>query len=181
MAALPAPERHTFSIGPLCWAVTVTEFERWLASADPGARFVYAGGPVVPHEMAVVAIVREAVAAAEVTSHQRKVEGRWEYFVQRSRPDVEPRPGRSKRDAIPADSVKGLMLTILKAAATVGHPCPTNAEFAKRLGLKDAEAARYEFNQLAATGRIMVENRGPRQRRVVTIVSLGRSTAEGTL
>lgn len=181
MSALPAIERHRFSIGPLSWAIDLPDFERWLEQADVKAELVYAGGPALPQAMPVVIAVREAVAAGDVRSHQRKVDGRWEYFVVRRRPDVAPRPGRSARDAIAPDSLKGQMLSRLSIAAANARPCPTNAELAMALGLKDAEAARYVFNQLHSMGRISVAARGPRMRRVVTIVASGQSTAEGGL
>src|SRR3546814_2904818 len=68
------------------------------------------------------------------------------------------------------------MMKLLNKAAVTCRPCPTNAELAVALGLKNAEVARYEFNRLVRQGKIAVAGFGPRRRRVVTIVATGQQT-----
>ncbi|CAN5337825.1 hypothetical protein BH10PSE12_BH10PSE12_02970 [soil metagenome] len=182
IAAKPqAGSAPRFAIGPLSWGIALGDFEAWLVAADAGQEIVYAGGPAMPHGMAVVAAVTEATKAGDVRAHTRRVEGRIEYFAVRRRPEVMARTGRGARDAIAAHSVAGQIFAHLIAAAAAERPCPTNPELARTLGLKDAEAARYGFNQLVAGGRIMVANNGPRMRRIVTIVASGQTTARGKI
>src|SRR3546814_2269825 len=71
------------------------------------------------------------------------------------------------------------MMKLLNKAAVTCRPCPTNAELAVALGLKNAEVARYEFNRLVRQGKIAVAGFGPRRRRVVTIVATGQQTRTG--
>src|SRR3546814_11901062 len=73
------------------------------------------------------------------------------------------------------------MMKLLNKAAVTCRPCPTNAELAVALGLKNAEVARYEFNRLVRQGKIAVAGFGPRRRRVVTIVATGQQTRKGGL
>jgi hypothetical protein len=49
------------------------------------------------------------------------------------------------------------------------------------MGLKNAEAARYLFNQLVEQKLLTVTNFGTRERRVVTFVATGKSTVRGAL
>jgi DNA-binding Lrp family transcriptional regulator len=73
------------------------------------------------------------------------------------------------------------VLRLLAQAASKGLPCPTNAELAKRIGLKDAVAASYRVRRLVQSGAIVVEEPSPSERRVVTIVATGAQTRRAQL
>lgn len=177
MATKPAPESHSYQIGPLCMSISIADFREWLAVARPGGEIVYATGPVLDQKRDVVLLAGQYIEAGLIRTHRRKVEGRWEYFAVRR--DASAPPPKARVEAI--DGVKGQMLSILRRAANLGQVCPTNTELARQLALKNGEAARYEFNQLVAGGHIRVANFGPRMRRVVTIVASGKTTAKGAL
>lgn len=175
---------YRFAIGPLCLSISVLDFEAWLNKADVGAKLVYARGPVLDQKRDVVTLVRQYVAEKEVITHQRKVEGVWEYYVVRRSPERDARPakGAPVRSTVPAaETPQGRMLAILQRCLTLGVPARTNAELAREMGLKDAEAARYIFNQLVDASVITAQNMGVRQRRVVTFIATGKSTVKGVL
>lgn len=182
-----------YAIGPLCLSVSVGDFEAWLARAEAGAEIVYARGPMLDQKRDVVALVRAYADAGEVRTHQRKSAGSWEYFAVRRDVARERaagvRSGRAGRPAAPrvqaiepeAETPQGRMLAILRRCISLGVPARTNAELAREMGLKDAEAARYIFNQLVAASVITVRSFGVRERRVVTMVATGKSTVRGAL
>lgn len=175
---------HRFAIGPLCLSISVSDLEAWLVSADAGDQLPYAQGPVLDQQRDVVALVRQYVAEGEVRSHQRKVAGVWEYFVVRRAPQRAGKSGARACDraAEPAaETQQGRMLAILRRCEKLGVPARTNAELAREMGLKDAEAARYIFNQLVDASVITAQNMGVRQRRVVTFIATGKSTVRGAL
>lgn len=183
-SALTEQRGHRFAIGPLCLSISVADFEAWLTNADVGAELVYAQGPVLDQKRDVVTLVRHYVDEKEVRSHQRKIAGVWEYYVVRRSPEREAPSAKSVplRGAEPAPETKeGRMLAILRRCAKLGVPARTNAELAREMGLKDAEAARYIFNQLVDASIITVQNMGVRQRRIVTFTATGKSTVKGAL
>src|SRR3546814_11698224 len=71
------------------------------------------------------------------------------------------------------------MMKLLNKAAVTCRPCPTNAELAVALGLKNAEVARDEFNRLVRQGKIALAGFGSLRRRGVTNVATGQQTREG--
>ena len=148
---------------------------RWIASAKPGDAAVYARGASVPREVAQVA--REAAEAGFVDL-VRKREGlnAWAFQVQRR---SKPLPSASGRRRFhPRGSAEGTILRLITQAAKRGRACPTNLELARACGLSCAVAASYRLRKLAREGRITIEQRGPLQRRVVTLHDSGLSTAE---
>lgn len=175
-----AVERPTYQIGPLCMSISVEDFRAWLADATPGQDIVYATGPVLDQKRDVVLLAGQYIAAGLIRTHRRKVEGRWEYFAVRRDSRVDG-PTMAAPPAGQIEGLRGQMLALLRRAANLAQACPTNAELARQLNLKNGEAARYEFNQLVAGGHIRVKNYGPRMRRVVTIVASGKTTAKGAL
>ncbi|MDF0540809.1 hypothetical protein PX699_00505 [Sphingobium sp. H39-3-25] len=183
----PVKSRDRYAIGPLCMSISMADFEAWLTAADVGDQRVYATGPVLDQKRDVTLYVRELVAQGEILTHQRKVGGTWEYFAVRRNPGRDQAGGRKRSGAKDAggepepETAAGRMLAILRRCVALQLPARTNAELAREIGLKDAEAARYVFNQLIAGGLIMARNMGPKQRRVVTIVATGKSTVRGTL
>ncbi len=162
-----------FAIGPLCWGIAVQDFARWLETARAGARIIYAGGPVLPRDMAVYHAVKAALDAGRVSTHQARENGACVYIAERL-----PEPAAAASAPFPEPgSVAARMLEILRQTAARALPCPTNSVLAIALHLKDAEAARYVFGQLVRAGLIAVENRGPKARRIVTICATGGRTA----
>ena len=160
----------------ISWAVDVEDFRRWLQKAAAGDRIDYAGGPSLPHGFPVVAEVRRAIDAGLVLSHHLRGDGGHVYAaVRRADPS---RPARGAGRPI-AGSVAARMLSILEKAAQATRPCPTNAVLAVALNLRNSEQARYIFGRLVDAGLIAVENRGPKQRRIVTILATGARTASG--
>lgn len=164
----------------LCMSVSVAAFDAWLIGADAGDELVYARGPVIDQKRDVVSMVRDAVKQLEVRTHQRKVDGVWEYYAVRRKPEARLRSVAAPSEPR-AETVAGRMLAILRRCAALALPARTNAELARELNLKDGEAARYIFNQLVEGRHITVQNMGVRERRVVTIVATGKSTVRGKL
>jgi hypothetical protein len=162
-------------------SISMADFEAWLTSADAGDERVYATGAVLDQQRDVAVYARDLTAQGEIRTHQRKVGGVWEYFAVRRNPArAQGSTGRKSADPEP-ETPAGRMLAILRRCVVHQLPARTNAELAREIGLKDAEAARYVFNQLIAGGLIMARNIGPKQRRVVTIVATGKSTVRGAL
>lgn len=172
--AAPPPASARFAIGPLCWGIDEAEFARWIERAAPRDRIVYAGGPVLPRKMAVVRAVTVAKDAGLVGTHVVRENGACLYVAERR---AESGGGESAARAWPVPgSIADRMLGILTDAAAAGRPCPTNAVLSISLSLTGAEQARYIFGQLVNAGLIAVENRGPKLRRIVTIVKSGERT-----
>jgi hypothetical protein len=169
-----------FPGAPVCFSESVSALEEWLAGASAGAEFVYARGVTLDQRRDIVVRARELVEEQEIRTHQRKRNGEWEYFAVRRFPER----GADRVKAVPAivpETPVGRVLAILQRCVRLGIPARTNAEIAREMGLKNAEAARYLFNQLVEQKIIAVENFGVRQRRVVTFVGTGKSTARGVL
>lgn len=169
-----------FPGGIACFSVSVSALEDWLDGASLGDQFIYARGAALDQQRDVVVRVRELVAEREVLTHQRKRNGEWEYFAVRRYPERGATPIRAV-PAIEAETPVGRVLSILQRCCRLGLPARTNAEIAREMGLKNAEAARYLFNQLVEQRIISVTNFGVRERRVVTFVGTGKSTIRGAL
>lgn len=166
---------------PPSWAVPAGAIEAWIVSAEPGDEIVYATGPSLPHGMASVYMVRELAEAGHVRLHMRRNrDTRALEYVAVRRIAESPVVPASPCEVDPRGIARRMMQLLTKAALTC-RPCPTNAELAAALGLKNAEAARYEFNRLVRQGKITVADFGPRRRRVVTIVATGQQTRRASL
>jgi len=68
-------------------------------------------------------------------------------------------------------SAEGVLLRILRHAASHDRPCPTNRELARACRLTDDKCASYRMRQLVKMGHITVEDHSPFGRRVVTILT----------
>lgn len=169
-----------FPGGVACFSVSVAALEDWLDGASEGDQFVYARGAALDQQRDVVVRARELVAEREILTHQRKRAGEWEYFAVRRYPERGAAPVKAA-PAIVAETPVGRVLAILQRCVRLGLPARTNAEIAREMGLKNAEAARYLFNQLVEQRVITVTNFGVRDRRVVTFVGTGKSTIRGSL
>lgn len=170
-----------FSIGPLCLSASVDDLETWLAAAPVGAKFVYARGAALDQRRDVVVLVRQLVGEGELLTHQCKVDGEWHYIAVRRHPERGADRVAKPVVSISAETPTGRVLAILTRCLRLGLPARTNAEIAAEMGLKNAEAARYLFNQLVEQRIITVQSLGTRERRVVTFVGTGKSTIRGTL
>ena len=161
------------------WVIAPGALESWLTRAVPADRLVYAVGPSLPQGTATVCMVSELVALGKLRTHVvRNPETKaLEHVAVRREADA-PEPGETP----PADDPRGAgrrMMQLLNRAALTGRPCPTNAELAEALGLKNKMAAQSVFQQLVRSGKIRVADFGPRMRRVVTISATGNSTRKG--
>ncbi|WP_278983233.1 winged helix-turn-helix domain-containing protein [Sphingobium yanoikuyae] len=162
------------------------QLDNWAARALPGEDVVYSTG-ARPGE-AIGAAVRQLHAAGLVTMTSKRLDGRLRHIVQRL---PAPRASQQLRKPVPrgrftvaSDDAKRTMravLQVLRRAAKRGEPCPTNAEIARIVGLKDAAAASYRVRRLVKGGAIVVEEPSPLERRVVTIAATGAQTRRAKL
>ena len=200
MSAAASTARCT--VGPLAYAIPASQFEDWLAVAPAGARIVYAHGLALPRASASVIAARVEEAAGRVTLTAKLAERdgvrAWEWIATRLRSAAPPTPppsidgpcGESRASARPRAGedpdcgdapVLDDILRQFRRAANMGLVAPTNAELARAHGLPNAERARYLVGKLIRAKAIAVEDRGPRQRRIVTLLANGRSTKAGVL
>ncbi len=169
---------------------TPDQMSRWAERALPGEDVVYSTG-VRPAEKigAAVRAMRDSGVVA-LTSKRLSAEqgGGFRFIAQRL---ADPRPSQHVRKAAPrgrfapaSDDAKRttrMVLRQLARAAKRAEPCPTNAELARAVGLKDAVAASYRVRRLVKDGAIVVEEPSPLERRVVTIVASGLRTRRAKL
>jgi len=156
------------------------QLEAWLSHAQPGHSAIYAIGAALDQAEPVVALVNDWIKTGEVAPVQRRVNGQLRYEVQRREkaPEgEEPAVQRRYLDEAFAETPEGKLLQHLRRLAGLGQPCPSNAKLAEACGLRDAEAARYRFNNLIKAGHITVTVDG--ERRTVTIRATGKRTAGG--
>lgn len=189
MGALAEPVR--VRVGPLCMVVPVGELEAWVRDAKPGDRFVYARGQVLAHGERTVIAARDYADAGLVITLSKattQADGRreTEWFVQRrsaagvaaavtpSASQIEP---ECPADADELDAI----LREFARAANFKMVAPTNGELAARLNIRRARRVRYLVGKLIDRGLIRIVDHGPRARRIVTIVSTGKSTVPGRL
>jgi hypothetical protein len=172
-----------FKLGPLSTAIDAGELEAWAAGAEPGAVKVYCEGPMLLQAAASVLLARELYEEGLVRLHFRRSPKGFQYYALRQVPPVEP--VTPKRVAVPVpddqDDHDEAVFRLLKRRANLGQPCSTNAEIATEIGLPNADAASYRVRKLHAAGLIRVEDRGPNERRIVTIVETGKRTVPGAL
>lgn len=165
---------------------TPEQMSHWAERALPGEDVVYSTG-VRPAEK-IGAAVRALHDSGVVALTSKRVDGGFRFIAQRL---ADPRPSQHVRKAAPrgrfspaSDDAKRtthMVLRQLARAAKRGDPCPTNAELARAVGLKDAVAASYRVRRLVKDGAIVVEEPSPLERRVVTIVASGHRTRRAKL
>lgn len=165
-----------FSIGPLAYALSISDFAAWVERAPVGARIVYAHGSVPPRGEPAWALAGALETAGRVTLTAARDGGVTEWIATK----LAAGPGAAAAAPI-EDAAAERVLARLRRAANLEQVCPTNAELAEACGLKDADAASYRIRKLIRERRIRVEDQGPRARRIVTIVATGRSTVAGGL
>ncbi|AMK19353.1 hypothetical protein K663_14875 [Sphingobium sp. MI1205] len=164
-------------------ALSPDQFEAWVARAVPGEDVVYCTG-LRPSE-AIGAAVRALHERGLVTMTTKRADEGFRFIAQRL-PDpprrVPERRGRFVRREIRGRyTAERMILKILVTAADKGHPCPTNGELARRVGLAGAASASYRMRRLVAAGKIAIEEPSPLERRVVTIAATGKQTRRAML
>lgn len=181
-------ERARVRIGPLCWVVPVSELESWVRDAGDGERFTYARGLALAQASAVVVLAREYAQLGWVRTHNLAVTGadgqrETEWFCVRKRPVPVDQAERAPAMAEPPADAEELdaILRALSRAANMKMVAPTNGELAGLCGIRDARRVRYLVGKLISDGAVRITDHGPRARRIVTIVSTGKSTVAGRL
>ncbi|MDE0878549.1 MAG: hypothetical protein OSB00_07770 [Sphingomonas bacterium] len=177
MASDPVP---TITIGPLSQAIDVAVIEDWLASASIGDELVYAWGAVPPRTLAAWSRARDLFEEREVRLHDRlRPGGRTrEWYLVKRRVDVGEQPVAVAAVTDAEETGEAAVLRILRRAVNFSKPCPTNAEIGAQCGLTTRQAA-HRVEKLVKARAVTLEDRGPGQRRVLTI---GRkSTPAGAL
>ncbi|MBJ7442866.1 MAG: winged helix-turn-helix domain-containing protein [Sphingobium sp.] len=166
----------------------------WAERAQAGEDVVYCTG-VRPDET-IGAAARALCESGVVTLTARRVAaesgGGFRFIAQRL---ADPRPSQIRarrrsnsgqfRQGQPASGdakrTTRAVLRLLVQAANRDAPCPTNAEIAVRVGLTGSVAASYRMRRLVRDGMISVEEPGPCERRIVTIVATGKKTRRAML
>lgn len=161
------------------FAVTVEEFDAWVARAEPKDALIYASGAEIPRAAPAWKHAMALVDDGMITlTYQRAEAGITEYLAIRlttsDAPTVVATPAIEPDETNPAE----LVLRELRRAASFKLPCPSNAVIAQRCGLSDAAAASYRIRQLVAAKRITIESQGPGEPRVATIIASGKTTAK---
>lgn len=179
-----SPDRVTFSMRPLGYAIDVSSFADWLATARDRDAIIYARGMVLPRGSATIFAVREAVAGGLIITHEQlAADGSRERSFIAVRTAQAPWASAATANVPgtpPVDEPMEAVWRHIKRAAMGGQPGPTNDELARHCGLKDADAARYQLAKLVSAGRVAVDSFGPRQRRIFTILS-GEARGAATL
>lgn len=162
------------------------QLSSWVARARPGEDVVYSTG-VRPGEV-IGSAVRQLHESGLVALRSKRVAGGFRFIAVRladpqpsQRAQKSVRRGRFVHASEDAKATTRMVLQQLRQAANRGEPCPTNAELARVVGLKDAVAASYRVRRLVKDGAIIVEAPSPLERRVVTIVATGKRTRRAML
>ena len=186
MSALAEPVR--VRVGPLCMVVPVGELEAWVRDAKPGHRFTYAKGQVLAHGERTVIAARDYYDAGLVQLLSKVTtlpDGRreTEWFVERRNAVAALAVAVTRIEPdCPADAEElAAILREFSRAANFRLVAPTNGELADRLNLNGARRVRYLVGKLIRDRAIRVVDQGPRARRIVTIMSTGKSTVPGRL
>jgi hypothetical protein len=166
------------ALRPVAHAIDVDDVEHWVASADVGAELVYAWGLAPPRDRAAWVRARELFDEGEVRLHDRRRPGgdrEW-YMVKRAVPvGMEAAPIVAAQQE---ETEEAAVLRILRRYVRLGLPCPTNAEVGRQIELTAPQVA-YRVRLLKAARLILMEERGPGERRICTIS--GRSTPSGRI
>lgn len=160
----------------------------WAERAQAGEDVVYCTG-VRPDDM-IGAAARALRESGIVTLTTRRMPAGGFRFIAQRLADPRPSKIRARRRSNPgqflpasgdAKRTTRAVLRLLVQAANRDAPCPTNAEIAVRVGLNGSVAASYRMRRLVRDGLIEVEEPGPLERRIVTIVATGKKTRRAML
>ncbi|MFN3351326.1 hypothetical protein [Pseudorhodoplanes sp.] len=155
---------------------------RWAETAAPGQQESYGRGQRAPADL--VAAMRPLVEAGVLTPVRKREGDNFLFMVQRGTgalPAAERRRlsrGPVRRKIVRRSELSRVFQCLL-AAAVRNRPCPSLAQIARRCGLRGKGAAQYRVSQLVRKGRIAIEERGPDQPRIVTILT-GRHAGRKT-
>lgn len=157
-------------------SASAAQVEAWIRRAAPGQVLLYAEGPSVDGvEAAIVARSFADQGLVRLLPNVKVADFHYKYSLQRVAPAVSAAPPKPTIDRALAGTDEGEMLRLIGEIADAGLPCPTNAELAEALHLRNGEAARYVLKKLAGRGLVRVVRDG--EWRIVTIVETGASTA----
>lgn len=158
------------------------DIQRFVETAQPGAQAAYGRGERPPREL--VQAMRSLVDAGVLHPKRKREGSEFLFLVERGSAPFDRSlarrvsRGATRRQRVRRSSIS-MVLQCLTTAAVSGRPCPTNEEIARRCRLSGKDAARYRVGLLTKRGRIAVEDRGPLERRVVTILT-GRHAGKST-
>lgn len=173
---MASAEVFRFEIGPLTIPIAADALSAWIERASAGEQLCYATGPAPLQNHATFVLARAQAEAGRVTLFQpRRGDSLGFDFVVRRIADRQADASPAPRVAA-TDDIAERVYARLKNLAALGHPCDTDAELAQRFRLRNADAASYVLRKLKDRGQIRVENRGPLERRIVTIVATGKAT-----
>lgn len=176
------PEAVGYSLPPLSWAVAAQDLHNFVRAAARGRRMVYARGVEPPRGHACWALAGELQAAGLVHLFERRRDGERQWIAERSsRPLVAPQRPVTLLDDDPRDAEIDRLYRVIRRVCRLGLPGPTNDELARRAELKNAERARYLLRALIAAGHVRVQDNGPRQRRIFTLLPEGGQSRGGAL
>lgn len=156
--------------------LSVAEVNRWLAASQPGERLIYARGPVLLRGDTTKRL-RDLADAGEVALFQPRSKDQpgFDYLAVRQ---LVRRRRKVRSAAVAPDLVMLAVLDLLRSAAKRGARCPTDAEMAVRLGLREPQI-HWRVRKLVVIGAIatrIVSTPSTPKYRIVTIVSSGRET-----
>ena len=165
-----------FRIPALSSGIEVKDFDAWLRFSSAGDRIEYATGPIEPRSLPIWKRVQDAAASGDVAPLRvRRAGGGWQWLAER-------KTGRRvAEESVPGDCAadQERLLRLLRRCANMAMACPTNAEAAELLGLKNADRVRYLIRKLVEGRHIAVIDNGPNERRVIRILANGKSTIGG--
>ena len=174
-------QRHQFRIEPLTTAAERRALEVWIAAAAPGDSTVYATGPALPHGHETVKLV-QVLNDRGVLQLNLKRRGDRHGFDFLATKMADPLPVSPKADRSALSEAKCVrVLAALTERARAGGEMQSNQELARECTLKNADEASYQLRKLIARKAIRVEDFGPNERRVVTIVATGTASVRGRL
>ncbi len=146
---------------------------RWAFEAQPGARLLYASGTEPPRDQPVWLAVRALVDLGLIrTFSPRRADGQgFNFVVERIQGPIAIHDTTSREARVFAE---------IERCLAIGEPMPTDAQFARRCGFANADAASFAVRKLkdvkAGDRRIAVINWGPNEHRQAMILSTGQIT-----
>jgi hypothetical protein len=158
-------------------AISAADVARFARDAEPGSEQVYAwGDPDAPRALPGFREARRAYERGLVVLRWRASDGRREYLMRK----VANRARAKTGGGYVKSSDIAHVMDRLRRAAEFQLPCPTNEEIDAGLvrdGFGERDAS-YLVALLRKQKKIITSVEGPGRRRVVTIVSTGKRTAQ---
>lgn len=169
-------------LSDLCRSIPTKAFRAWLKTAPDLGEIVYAQGHELDQQRDVAVLARQWVGEQLIRCHSTRLNNGEFAFTAVKVPQRGDGKGAAGPKRLDPNSPEGHCLAVLRQAANLGLPCPTNRQIMttmlhRGIRLETPEQARYMVRKLAEAGHITVEDRGSRVTRVVTIVETKRSTS----